>query len=182
MMRILFGICLGLLSVMALAQGGDSLQAVEAERAKLQAESRNAEALCYERFAVNACLSEVAAQRRAQAAVLRKRELVLRDAQRAERTREQLDRLSEKQVDELQRNLEAQGKPAAPPAETKVAPAPAKPAAPAMDKATPITPEQAAANRAVFEAKQEEAARRKVELEKRLLEKKDRAEPLPTTP
>ncbi len=182
MMRSLFAICLGLISLMALAQAGDSLEAVEAERAKLQAESRNAEALCYERFAVNACLTEVATQRRAQAAALRKRELALRDAQRAERTREQLDRLSERQADQVQRTLEAQGKPATPLPEPKVAPAPAKPATSAVDKAAPITAEQAAANRAAFEAKQEEAARRKAELEKRLLEKKDRAEPLPTTP
>ncbi|NBW49543.1 MAG: hypothetical protein EBR49_05545 [Betaproteobacteria bacterium] len=182
MMRSLFAICSGLMSLMPLAQAGDTLEAVEAERAKLQAESRNAEALCYERFAVNACLSEVATQRRAHAAVLRKRELALRDAQRAERTLEQLDRLSEKQADEVQRTLEARGKLAAPPAETKVATAPTKPPASTGEKAAPITPEQAAANRAAFEAKQEEAARRKAELEKRLLEKRDRAEPLPTTP
>ncbi|WNO03490.1 hypothetical protein [Rhodoferax mekongensis] len=182
MMRVLFGICLGLLSVMALAQGGDSLQAVEAERAKLQAESRNAEALCYERFAVNACLSEVATQRRAQAAVLRKRELVLRDAQRAERTREQWERLNEKQAQALEQTLDAQGKPASLPAERKEAPTPAKRAASAPEKTPSITPVQAAANRAAFESKQDEAARHKSEVEKRLQEKKDRAESLPTTP
>jgi len=41
---------------------------------------------------------------------------------------------------------------------------------------------QAAANRAAFESKQDEAARHKSEVEKRLQEKKDRAEPLPTLP
>jgi len=182
MKRGYFAVCLCCVAAVAPAQGGDSLQTVEAERATLQAESSTAEALCYERFAVNACLSEVAAQRRAKAAVLRKRELALRDAQRAERTREQLLRLEEKLADELQRTSEAQGKQAASSSEPKVAPAPVKPGAPAADKAAPITPEQASANRAAFEAKQEEAARRKAEVEKRLLEKKDRAEPLPSAP
>jgi colicin import membrane protein len=183
MKRGFLAICFCGFSALTPAQGGDSLLAVEAERATLEAESSKAEALCYERFAVNACLSEVAAQRRAQAAVLRKRELALRDAQRAERTREQLQRLEEKQAGEVQRTQEAQGKQASsPPAEPKVAPVPAKAGAPSAEKSTPITPEQAAANRAAFEAKQAEAALRKAEIEKRLLEKKDRAEPLPARP
>ena len=182
MKRSLIAVCWGFLSSVAHAQGGDSLQAVEAERTQLQTESSKAQALCYERFAVNACLTEVAAQRRAQAAVLRKRELALRDAQRAERTREQLDRLSEKQAVEVQRTMEAQGKPAVSSAEPKPAPLPAKVVAPVAEKSPSITPEQAAANRATFDAKQEEAARRKAEVEKRLLEKKDRAAPLPATP
>lgn len=182
MKHLLFALCLCGASGFAQVNDEDPLQAVEAERKKLQTESSTAESLCYERFAVNACLSEVAVQRRAKAAVLRKRELALRAAQRAERTREQIQHLEEKQADKIQRTLAAQRKQAAIPAEPKVAPAPVKPGAPTADKASPIRPEQAAANRAAFEAKQEEAARRKADMEKRLLEKKDRAEPLPTTP
>ena len=182
MKHLLFALCLCGVSGFAQVNDEVSLQAVEVERKKLQADSSKAEALCYERFVVNACLSEVAAQRRAKAAVLRKRELALRDAQRAERTREQLQRLEDKQADELQRTLVAQRKHSASPTEPKVAPAPVKPGASIADKAPSIRPEQAAANRAAFEAKQEEAARRKAEMEKRLLEKKDRAEPLPITP
>lgn len=182
MMRVLFAIYLGCVTALALAKQGDSLDAIEAERATLQAESRKAEAECYDRFAVNACLSEVATQRRTQAAVLRKRELVLRDAQRAERAREQWERLREKQAQALERTFDAQGKSVALPAAPKKAPASAKPAASAPEKTPSISPVQAATNRAAFESKQDEAARHKSDVEKRLQDKKVRAEPLPTTP
>ena len=162
----------------------DTLEAVEAERTQLQNESARAEAACYERFAVNACLADVAAQRRARAALLRKREIVIRDVQRAERTRDQLRVLDEKAAEQQQRALEAGRAATADPAAAKSPPAPQKAGASGTraDKGKAITPEEAAANRAAFDAKQEEAARYRADLEKRLQEKKDRADPLPVSP
>ncbi len=158
----------------------DSMEAVESERTRLQRESTQAEALCYERFAVNACLSGVLAQRRAYTAALKKRELALRDAQRAERTHEQLLRLEEKQADSQERSLGPVNQPLAVP---KAPPLPVKrEATPEAEAGPSITPAQAAANRAAFEAKQEEAARYQAEVERRVTDKKDRAAPLPVKP
>jgi colicin import membrane protein len=183
MKAILWAICLVATASVAQVTGGDSLEAVEAERQQLQAQSAQAEAVCHQRFAANACLSEVAAQRRKANAALKKRELILRDAQRAERTREQLLRLKEKALDQEQRLKEASITSPHSPAEPKVAPRPAAAASSsASGKAAPISPGQAAANRAAFIAKQEEALRHKAELEKRLSDKKDRAGALPTRP
>lgn len=183
MRSTLWAICLVATARVAHSAGGDSLEAVEAERQQVQAQFAQAEAACHQRFAVNACLSEVGAQRRKANAALKTRELALRDAQRAERTQEQLLRLKEKAWDQEQRREEASSKPPHAQAESKVAPLPAA-ASPssAGGKAAPISPGQASANRAAFVAKQEEAQRRKAELEKRLSDKKDRAEGLPTSP
>ena len=85
-----------LLQAVFLPAFADSLEAVEAERQQLQFEGSYRVGLCYDRFAVNACLSKWGAERRARAAALRKRELALRDAERTERTREQLERLEDK--------------------------------------------------------------------------------------
>lgn len=165
------------------AQTGDTLERIEAERRQVQADSQNAEARCYERFAVNACLSDVSASRRSQLAQLKKRELVVRDAQRAQRTREQLQLLEEKQQDQAERVRELANRAPEPVPQPKVPPQPAGPASPSADKAaTVISPADAAANRAAYDAKVLEAARHKAEVEKRRSEQKDRADPLPTSP
>jgi len=162
----------------------DTLEAVEAERTQLQTESARAEAACYERFAVNACLADVAAQRRARATLLRKREIVIRDAQRAERARDQLRVLDEKAAEQQQRALDAGLAAPVAPAIAKSPPTPQKAGTSGVraDKGSALTSEEVAANRAAFDAKQEEAARHRADLEKRLQEKKDRADPLPVSP
>ena len=165
------------------AQTGDTLERIEAERRQAQADSQNAEAQCYERFAVNACLSDVSASRRSQLAQLKKRELMVRDAQRAQRTREQLQLLEEKQQDQAERIRELANRVPEPPAPLKLAPQPAGLVSPPADKASSvINPLDAAANRAAYDAKMLEAARHKADVEKRRSEQKDRADPLPTSP
>lgn len=167
----------------ASAQTGDTLERIEAERKQVQADSQNAEAQCYERFAVNACISDVSASRRSQLAQLKKRELVVRDAQRAQRTREQLQLLEEKQHDKAERLRELANRVPEPPVPPKLAPQPAAVVSSPADKATSaITPADAAANRSAHDAKVLEAARHKAEVEKRLSEQKDRADPLPVSP
>jgi len=167
----------------ASAQVSDSLERIESERRQVQTDSQNAEAQCYERFAVNACLSEVSANRRMQLAQLKKRELAVRDAQRAERTLEQLQRLDEKQQDQAERLRELANRVPEPHAPPKLAPQPAAVVSSPADKATSaITPADAAANRSAYDAKVLEAARHKAEVEKRLSEQKDRADPLPASP
>jgi colicin import membrane protein len=167
--------------VTAYAAMGDTLEAVDAERAKLQSESTSAEAACYERFAVNACLADVASKRRLRAAALRKREILIRDAQRAERAQDQMRVLEEKAVEQQKRQAEAERATPTAAQETKIAPLAQKPVI-ASDKSTPMSAEEAVANRATFDAKQSEAARHRAEVEKRLQEKKDRADSLPVSP
>nr|WP_315464186.1 hypothetical protein [uncultured Rhodoferax sp.] len=180
MIKQLFLLCLVGAFGGAVAAGGDSQQMVDAERLQLERESSNAEASCYERFVVNSCLSEVAAQRRARAAALRKRELALKDAQRAERTRERFQRLQEQQTAAEERRPEVRAPESV---EPKKAPVPAKASTvPLTAKSSLITPEQAAENRAAYAAKQAEAARHKADLEKRLRDDADRADPLPQEP
>jgi hypothetical protein len=56
--------------------------AIRSERAEVEARFRQAEADCRQRFAVSGCLSEAEAQKRTALDSLRRRELVLDDAQR----------------------------------------------------------------------------------------------------
>lgn len=174
-----FVVRLVLLQAVFLPAFADSLEAVEAERQQLQFEGSRIESACYDRFAVNACLSKWGAERRARAAALRKRELALRDAERTERTREQLERLEDKKTEQTKR-LEEMAKDPVAERVPKTAPVP-QPVdrSEVNDSSSAISPEQAQANRAAFEAKLEEAARRKAEVEKRIQDKPDRAEPLP---
>ena len=68
-MKILsFVVRLVLLQAVFLPAFADSLEAVEAERQQLQFEGSRIESACYDRFAVNACLSKWSAERRARAA------------------------------------------------------------------------------------------------------------------
>ncbi len=178
---------IGLLSLVVsgfvLAQGGDTLERIEAERQLLQAESQNAEAQCYARFAVNACLSDVSADRRARLAQLKKRELAVRDAQRAERTREQLERLDDKQREQEARLRELAERGPDPVPSPKESPQAAGVTPSSKEKvSSPITPAEASSNRSAYDSKVLEGARHKAEVEKKLLEQKDRADPLPATP
>lgn len=179
-MKILsFVVRLVLLQAVFLPAFADSLEAVEADRQQLQLDGARMESACYDRFAVNACLSNWGAERRARTAALRKRELALRDAERTERTREQLERLEDKKTEQTKRLEEMAQDPVAERV-PKTAPVPQPVDRPELnDSSSGISPEQAQANRAAFEAKLEEAARRKAEVEKRIQDKPDRAEPLP---
>jgi colicin import membrane protein len=174
----------GLLLVQLAIQPGyaDSLEAVDAERKALQIEAAREESACYDRFAVNACLSRWAAEQRSRSAALRKRELALRDTARAERTREQLGQLEQKQAEQANRQEELGQNPVVA-RQPKVAPVPVPVSRPeAATSTSVISAEQAQANRAAFESKQQEATRRKAEVEKRIEEKPDRSEPLPVSP
>lgn len=183
MKPVLLGVLVVVWGSMALAQVGDSLERIEAERLQVQAESQSAEARCYERFVVNACLSEVSAAKRMRLAQLKKRELAVRDAQRAERTREQLERLEEKQQAQETRLRELEERVPEPAPVPKQAPQAATGAGPLKEKTTPLlSPAEASSNRSAYEAKVLEAARHKADVEKRLQEQKDRAEPLPVAP
>ena len=179
-MKILsFVVRLVLLQAVFLPAFADSLEAVEAERQQLQFEGSRIEAACYDWFAVNACLSKWGAERRARVAALRKRELALRDEERTVRTREQLERLEDKKIEQTKRLEEIAQDPVAVRV-PKTAPVPQPQERAVLNGASSaISAEQAQANRAAFEARLEEAARRKAEVEQRILDKSDRAEPLP---
>lgn len=105
-----------LLSSAVIAQN-DALQglsSVSEERARLEAsrQSESArydaqEAQCYQRFAVNSCLSKVQSQRRAMLADIRRQEQVLNDAERMQRGSAQIKLNEEKALDKAQRDLDA---------------------------------------------------------------------------
>ncbi|MBM3387322.1 MAG: hypothetical protein FJY36_06605 [Betaproteobacteria bacterium] len=93
------------LASLALAQplAEDPSARIAAERAQLQAERQDIEQAhtarnreCWQRFAVNACLSEVRRSRRDALAPIRARELASNAEEREWRTRQRDERLREK--------------------------------------------------------------------------------------
>ena len=69
---------------------------IRKERGDAQTRFLAQDVQCYQRFAVNDCLGEVRAQRRAVLAELRRQEISLNDTQRKRRAAEQLLRADEK--------------------------------------------------------------------------------------
>lgn len=70
---------------------------VARERSAAQARYESSETQCWQRFAVNACLSEARQERRATLYRLRRQELALNDIERQRRTQQRLRELDEKQ-------------------------------------------------------------------------------------
>jgi colicin import membrane protein len=190
MKRVLVVVLLSALSGVAAAQG-DALQglpSVSAERARIEAirqrelsvfDAREAE--CYRRFAVNSCLAKVQSERRATLADLKRQEQVLNDAERRQRGAAQLRLNEEKAQEKLQRDLDAaQTDNAAAQAERKKAQddkrkahanaAQGASSAP-RTKAAPASPTGSATARTEYERKQQEAAQRRLDAEKRQREK-----------
>jgi hypothetical protein len=71
---------------------------IESERAKEQLRFQKAEEYCYQRFAVNDCLREVAVERRKTLDELRRQEIILNNIDRKLRAGEQLRQLDEKKA------------------------------------------------------------------------------------
>jgi len=194
-----------LCSSAAIAQN-DALQglsSVSQERARLEAtrqrESANydaQEAQCYQRFAVNSCLSKVQSQRRTMLADIRRQEQVLNDAERMQRGAAQIKLNEEKALEKAQKDLDA--------ARTDNAAAIAERKNAQEEKqlnhagiaqgasSAPRTKNSGAAvdsanARAEYERKQQEATKRRLEAEKRQSDKAASTaskplKPLPTPP
>ena len=106
-----------LLPLSALAQDESSavetqMQAIDAAREALAARRLTEEKACYQRFAVNGCLADVRDRFVPQKAELRRRELAVRDGERARKEGERLARLQDAQQAE-RRNEEAAARRAA---------------------------------------------------------------------
>lgn len=69
---------------------------IQGERAHMEARVAQEEAACYARFAVTDCLREVRVRRREALTDLRRQDIVLKEIERKRKTREQMERISEK--------------------------------------------------------------------------------------
>jgi colicin import membrane protein len=69
---------------------------ITAQREQTQARAAEAEAACYQRFAVNGCLGKVRSERREVLSDLRRQEIALNDAARKRRAADQLLRIDER--------------------------------------------------------------------------------------
>lgn len=184
--------CLGLQVAWAQTDG-----AVQAKRQRISAERSRAEAVflqqeqaCQSRFAVQACVDQIAAQRRALERELTRQEVSLNATERQQRAQEQLQRSTEKERDYQARVAEPAGDGASDrlqaqqekqQAHRKVAPVPASSAASKPLPTAPTAAEQASLREA-YTSKQQAAQERRVAREKRLRESTEKSPTLPTPP
>lgn len=104
MKRILFIVALAAACTAASAQTADaSVTRFEVERARIASERADVdaryareEAACYGKFAVNDCLNEARARRRAALADLRRQDISINDAERKRKGAEAMKRIEEK--------------------------------------------------------------------------------------
>lgn len=93
---ILTGLC-GWTAVASAADGALELERIARDREQAEAQWQQKEQACQERFAVQACLDGLAAQRRAREQALQAQEAAIHAAQRQQRAQEQSARIAEKQ-------------------------------------------------------------------------------------
>ena len=86
----------------------DANARIEATRLRESAILNTQEAQCYQRFAVNACLSDVQARRRALLAELQRQETALHELERQQKGDEQVQRANQKAMDKRAADLNAQ--------------------------------------------------------------------------
>jgi colicin import membrane protein len=136
---------------------------IETERAKEKLRFEKAEEYCYQRFAVNDCVRDVAVQRRKTLDELRRQEIILNDTDRKLRAGEQLRQLDEKK------------------AAAARLPASAAPRADRLPKVPAAEQEQA--QEKAYQEKLQKAQERKVERDQKQAEKKGPpSRPLPVPP
>jgi hypothetical protein len=195
-----------LLSLTANAQQTGSLAptALEAERTRIQSERDREEELfektiatCYQRFAVNDCVREAKAKRRAVLDRLLREEAFIKDAQRRQKGADQIKRLEEKAqtrpVPQESGRQDDQVGPAGRQSElaekTRAAPIPSANQTP--DKKPPTqtgasgrpTAQSREEARKIFEEKQRQAQERKDQRDRALAEKAGKpSHPLPIPP
>jgi hypothetical protein len=165
-------------------------QRIEAERARQNAVFDGQAAACYQRFAVNACLSQVESGRRAVLTDLKRQEAILHDSQRLQKGAEQLRLTEKKGAERKQKELDAQAEDGAATAREKQQAQQDKKArhaakASGHDAKAPNAPtgpnaSQQAEYRDGYARKQAEAEKKRQEVARRLKEKSSApALPLP---
>ncbi len=162
------------------AAAGDERAAIVAERSQLAERYAAEERTCADRFAVNACVDDVRARRRAALQPLRERELRLDQAERQQRAEERRAAIAAK------RQAAAARPAAAASAQLRVRePAPQRPAAaprPARSRDEAARAAEAAARARESEQRREEAQAAQQRVQQRQLERElsgKRSEPLP---
>lgn len=155
---------------------------IEALRAQESARFDALEQACYGRFAVNGCIKDVQAQRRAVLGPLKREIQALNATERQQQAAAKLQTLQqkaeEKALDDAQKERAAmQSGSQEVAARQPPSPTPRAAVAPRGDKTTSVTidPVTQAQNRASYEDKQAQAAQRRAEVAKRLQEKKSAA-------
>lgn len=180
------------LALPAAAQNQQAEEAAErariaSERTRIEAEFEQANKACYQKFAVNDCISDARAKRRELLADLRRQELVLNDADRRRRSSERLEEIEKKTAD----RRAAQASAPAPAASAASAPAPARaasaPASAPRAARAPREPKQprqvdTGTNARRYNERLEDAAQHKAEVRKRAAEAKKDVRPLPVPP
>lgn len=164
---------------------------IASERQQVEARFKAEETACYQKFAVNDCIDAGRAERREKLADLRRQEISLNDAERKRKGAEQVQRMEDKQKDQVppqpmqQRErgkLTPQGKASGHlPREAAVAkvPKPRTPHVPAV-KDPAMVEADAAQERERYQRKLDDAAAHKAQLAKRNAERtKPKAQPLP---
>jgi colicin import membrane protein len=163
-------------------------QHISAERSRAEADFLQQELACQSRFAVQACVDQIAAQRRILERELTRKEASLNAAERQQRAQEQLQRSAEKERDYQARAAELTGDATSErlqaqqekqQAHRKVAPAPASSAASKPLPPAPTAAEQASLREA-YTSKQQAAQERRRTREKRLRESTEKSPVLPT--
>lgn len=182
---------------------------IAAERGRVEADFKAQERVCWGKFAVNQCLSEAKAKRRAALADLRRQEIGLNDEQRKQRGAERLRELEERGAKEAQPRTPGQPASSQPERDAQAAERAATRASKEADRAARTDPaieareraersresaarkaaeggdraRQAAENVRERERREKEAAAHRADVERRLAERqKAPARPLPPPP
>lgn len=181
MNRLVASMLLLALSQTAWAQDEAERERIRSERARIEAAFAEQEKACYSRFAVNDCIDDARARRRAGLADLRRQEVSLNDQERKRKADERLREVQERQAEQARRQ---QAAPA--PAPASVPPPAARPA-PRPQPATPRQPDAPPApdtreNLRRHQERLEEAQERKGRVEQRAAERNKPSRPLPVPP
>lgn len=159
-------------------------QRITAERARIEAEFEQDHKACYQKFAVNDCISDARAKRREQMADLRRQELVLNDAERRRRAAERLEEIEKKTAEKRAATASAPAPAASAPAPAAAASAPASAPRAARAPREPKQPRQldTGTNARRYNERLEEAEQHKGEVRKRAAERSKDVRPLPVPP
>lgn len=178
-----------------------TLDSLDAELARIGAQREQAtaqldaeDAACLKAFAVTDCQTKVAVRRRVQMADFKRRETVVKDAQRHLKAQEQLQHSADKSADAAKRQAELAAQPAG---ETEAdrqrtqdekvqthqqQAKPVQPKASGPKLPSGMDAQEQARNRAVYEEKQRALEKRRQDRDQRIKDKGNAGPPLPTAP
>ncbi|MDZ7919253.1 hypothetical protein [Rhodoferax sp.] len=178
-------LCCGLQAAQAQGDPQRERQSISAERAAADVRFSSQEQACQGRFVVQACLDDVAAQRRTLERELKRREASLNAVDRQQAAQDQLQRSADKARDHQNRQTEPTGdvQPERVQAQEEKQRAHLEAGRSSGDasKKTPITPSAAeqASLREAYAAKQRAAQERRAARDKRLRESTEKPSALP---